>query len=162
MNKKKQILNKTQISKIDREKLEILRKTDQVKGEQLSINKEGKLATKKELKDFAIGNIENPTKKYEVYYNGITKLLRKHLPKGKENRKSRNFIYEEKNVYLTRGKRISKIGIRGADGRMGYIGDAQEVLKMIMDWIFSNGTMVELFNSLRVANLNKGYGTRQF
>ena len=32
-------------------------------------------------------------------------------------------IYEEKNTFLTRGRRIDEKGIRGADGRMGYVDD---------------------------------------
>jgi hypothetical protein len=36
------------------------------------------------------------------------------------------------------------------------------MLKIIMDWIMENGTMVDLYNSLRDLNKSKGYGTRQF
>jgi hypothetical protein len=162
MAKKIKTTKKEKISKAEIEKIEILAKTDKVKGQQLTIDNKGKLESKRELKDFAIGTVENPKKKYDVYYKGISKLLIKHLPKGKDFEKSRDFIYEEKNVYLSRGHRKDKLGIRGADGRMGYISDAEEILKVVMDWILSNGTMVELYNTLRDLNNKKGYGVREF
>lgn len=143
----------------EEERLKILAEADEVKGEQLQFTEEGNFESKKELKDFALGNIENPEKKYNVYYKGIQKLLLKHLPKGKKNEKARKYIYEEKNTFLTRGKRINDAGIRGADGRMSYMSDAEAVLKIVMDWILSNGTMVDLFNTLRDLNVEKGYGT---
>jgi hypothetical protein len=160
--KKNRPQSKVTKSKDEEEKLKILAKADEVKGEQLMLTDEGEFISKKELKEFALGNIENPEKKYDVYYKGIQKLLLKHLPKGPKNKKARNYIYEEKNTYLTRGKRISDAGIRGADGRMGYISDAEEVLKIVMDWIISNGTMIDLFNKFRDINEKKGYGTPKF
>ena len=162
MSKKTKNTKKTKLSKTDEEKLKLLAETDKVKGEQLTIGDSGKLESRKELKDFAIGTVENPQKKYEVYYKGISKLLLKHLPKGKNFKKARSYIYEEKNVYLTRGHRIDKQGIRGADGRMGFITDADTILRIVMDWIISNGTPVEISNTLRELNIKKGYGRGQF
>jgi len=159
MAKSKKLQQKIDKSAEEQEKLKMLAKADEVKGEQLAFTKEGEFVNQKELKEFAIGNIENPEKKYDIYYKGIQKLLIKHLPKGLKNKPARKFIYEEKNTYLTRGKRINELGIRGADGRMGYISDADEVLKIVMSWILSNGTMVELFTTLRNLNISKGYGT---
>ncbi|WP_454803731.1 hypothetical protein [Mucilaginibacter phyllosphaerae] len=144
------------------EKLRILAEADAVKGEQLTITESGEIAHENELRQFALGSIEDPERKYEVYYKGIQKLLKKHLPTGKKNKVARDYIYEEKNTYLSRGKRINKSGIRGADGRMGYIVDADEIFKIVMDWIIANGSMVDLFNSLRDLNVAKGYGTRIF
>ena len=146
----------------EREKMEILARAGQVKGENLFVNNQGEVERENELRQFALGNLEDPEKKYDVYYKGIAKLLKAYLPKGKANKTARDYIYEEKNTYLTRGKRINRAGIRGADGRMGYIVDAEEMLKIIMDWIMSNGTMVELYNQLRDLNVAKGYGTRSF
>jgi len=31
-------------------------------------------------------------------------------------------------------------------------------LKVVMDWILKNGSMVELYNTLRDKNIEKGYG----
>ncbi|MEI7614993.1 MAG: hypothetical protein WCK63_18995 [Betaproteobacteria bacterium] len=141
----------------DEEKLLILAQTDQVKGEQLLVMPEG-LVAEYELKNFALGLDDDPEKKYEIYNKGITKLLRKHLEKGKENKMARDFIYEEKNTFLTRGKRKRLDGTRGGDSRMGYISDQEELLNIIIAWIVSNGTMVELFSTLRNLNIAKNYG----
>ena len=92
----------------------------------------------------------------------MIRVLKIYLPKGKQNKVARDYIYEEKNTYLTRGKRVNRVGIRGADGRMGYTIDAEEILKIIMDWIMFNGTMVDLYNNLSVLNVSKGYGSRTF
>jgi hypothetical protein len=146
----------------EQEKLDILARAGTVKGEQLLIGPSGDIERENELRQFALGAIEDPEKKFDVYYKGINRLLRAHLPKGKQNKTARNFIYEEKNTYLTRGKRIKKDGTRGADGRMGYIADADEMLKIIIDWIMENGTMVDLYNKLRDLNRLKGYGVRLF
>lgn len=146
------------VSKDDEEKFLILSKADEVKGEQLVITDVG-IKTVNELKKFALGAEDNPERKYELYYKGIMKLLRKFLPKGKNNYKARKYIYEEKNTFLTRGKRIGINGIRGGDSRMAYIPDIEELLNIISDWIVSNGTMVELFSLIRDSNISKGYGT---
>ena len=146
----------------EQEKMEILARAGKVKGEQLLVGATGEIERENELRQFALGTIEDPEKKFDVYYKGIGRLLLAHLPKGPQNKTAREFIYEEKNTYLTRGKRIKKDGTRGADGRMGYIADAEEMLKIIMDWIMSNGTMVDLYNKLRDLNVSKGYGTRSF
>lgn len=148
--------------KNNEEKLRILAETDAVKGEQLTITETGAIEKENELRQFAIGSVEDPERKYEVYYKGIQRLLIKHLPSGKQNKVARDYIYEEKNTYLSRGKRINKAGIRGADGRMGYLADADEIFNIVMDWILANGTMVDLYTRLRELNISKGYGTRQF
>jgi hypothetical protein len=144
------------------EKLRILAEADAVKGEQLTITETGEVQKENELRQFALGSIEDPERKYEVYYKGIQRLLLKHLPSGRQNKVARNYIYEEKNTYLSRGKRINKAGIRGADGRMGYLADADDIFKIVMDWIMSNGSMMNLYSQLRELNISKGYGIRQF
>ncbi|MDB5131670.1 MAG: hypothetical protein JWR02_1419 [Mucilaginibacter sp.] len=162
MAKQQEITKSEQQRKNDEEKLRILAETDAVKGEQLSITETGKVEKENELRQFALGSIEDPDRKYEVYYKGIQRLLKTHLPKGKQNKVARDYIYEEKNTYLSRGKRINKAGIRGADGRMGYLADADEIFSIIMDWIITNGSMVDLYNKIRDLNMSKGYGTRIF
>lgn len=157
---------KKKVKKVDspdeEEKMRILAQADEVKGEQLSILPDGGIFISNELKLLLEGKflVDDPEKKYDLYYKGIEKLLRKHLRKGKEYAKSRGYIREEKNVFMTRGKRINEQGIRGADSRMTYIDDAQEMLKIISNWILRSGTMVELYNEFRELNINKGYGTR--
>ena len=152
--------SKAELAK-EEEKLRILAKTDEVKGEQLVFTIDGETKTQPEIKDFSILNIENPEQKFDLYYKGIQRLLINNLPKGKIHEIARKYIYEEKNTFLTRGKRIDKKGIRGADGRMGYISDAEEMLQIVIDWIMQNGSMVELYNIIRDLNVSKGYGTPQ-
>ena len=159
MAKEKNVGKKSQTEQQkEEEKLSLLANTENVKGEQLFLKEDGNFEKAKELRELVYANAQDPEKKYEIYYKGIQKILVNNLPKGKPNQKARNYIYEEKNTYLTRGKRINKKGIRGADGRMGYISDAEEMLQIIMDWIFVNGTMVDLYNKLRDLNVAKGYG----
>lgn len=157
MKDKKSTKKKVQVSKEDEEKMLILSRADEVKGEQLTIGNAG-IQTENELKRFALGSEDNPDKKYDLYYKGIMKLMRKFLPKGKENQKARRFIYEEKNTMLTRGKRIKDNGRRGGDSRMAYITDIEEVLNIITQWVASRGTMIELYTTLRDLNIAKGYG----
>jgi len=160
-NEKKQQKSAKQQA-LEQEKLRILAEADATTGEQLLISPTGELERKNELRQFALGSLEDPDRKYDVYYNGIQKLLLTYLPKGKKHKIARNYVYEEKNTYLTRGTRINRNGRRGADGRMGYVHDADDIMKIVMDWIIANGTMVELFNTLRELNISKGYGARQF
>ena len=142
----------------EQEKLMIIAKADEVKGEQLIIDIEGNLATEKELRDFALSDIQDPERMYDIYYNGIQKLLAKHLPEGQLYKPARDFIFEEKNTFLTRGHRKNELGIRGADSRMGYKEDGEQMLKIIIDWILIKGDMISLFSTLRELNISKGYG----
>jgi hypothetical protein len=161
-NKKKTEKTQKQIDEeILAEKLELLQRTDEVKGQQLFPTADGQLVTAPEISiNSRIDDINDPQKKFDIYYNYINKILKRALPKGKSYKKQRDYIYEEKNVVLTRGKRIREDGTRGADGRMGYIIDAEEVLEMVTRWEKESGKMVDLFNLLHTYNIGKGYGKR--
>jgi len=155
-NKKKEA---EKLSKQDElERMMLISKADEVVGEQLTIDTEGLLQTEDELKKFALGDIDDPERKYDIYYKGISKLLLKHLPEGKDYKKARDYIYEEKNTYLTRGHRIDEKGIRGADSRMGHIEDAEVILGLITNWIIKKGSMVNLYSIIRDLNIKLGYG----
>lgn len=78
------------------ERLEILSKSKKVKGEQLTLDEGGDIKSEKEIKDYALGTIDDPDKKHDIYYNGIQKLMIEHLPEGEQNKKARDIIYEEK------------------------------------------------------------------
>ncbi|CAA0182836.1 hypothetical protein ACE1MK_02850 [Tenacibaculum maritimum] len=140
------------------ERMMLISKADEVVGEQLSIDIDGSIQTEDELKKFALGDIDDPERKYDIYYKGIGKLLKKHLPEGKEYKNARDYIYEEKNTYLTRGHRINEKGIRGADSRMGYIEDAEKILELVTTWIINKGSMVDLYTTFRDLNIHMGYG----
>jgi hypothetical protein len=156
---KNKLLNNRQLDekKKQEEKLKILAEADKVKGEQFQITAFG-INVENEIKKLTQGLEDDPMKKYDVYYKGIRRLLRKGLVGGKENEKARKYIYEEINTFLTRGRRIRKDGTRGADSRMAYIPDHEELLNVVIQWVLGNGTMAELFNTLHELNISKGYG----
>lgn len=141
----------------EQEKLAILAKADEVKDLTLDFNTEGDFELKSEIEALMLDPIDNPEEKHDLYYNIINKLLKQYLPKGDEHRVARNYIYEEKNTFLT-GKRIDKSGIRGADGRMSYRPNMHELINIITGWIASNGSMIDLYIKLRDKNIEMGYG----
>lgn len=145
---------------LEAERARLLSQADEIKGEQISLNIDGELTKNLEFPIVLSGNIDDPDKRFDIYYKNINRILRKTLPKGKRYKEARDFIYEEKNVILTRGKRKKPDGTRGADGRMAYISDAEEVLSMVAKWANENGKMTDLFNELHSYNINKGYGKR--
>ena len=143
----------------ERERRAILMKANDVKEETFTVDISGELLVKKELENIDIDAIDNPEEKYELYYKVVNKLLRRYLPRGEKYKEARDIIYEEKNTFLTRGHRKNK-GIRGADGRMSYITDINELIKIIMEWISAKGTPFELYTKLRDLNISKGYGKK--
>lgn len=144
--------------KNEQEQREILSKIGQGGGKQLDISESG-IKSIKEIKVFALGGgTDDPKKKYDYYYNGLQRLLKKYLPKGERNKAGRQLIYEEKSTFLTRGHRKNKKGIRGADSRMTYISDAKIALDLVSNWVLRKGTPIELFDDFRNLNIKKGYG----
>ena len=155
---------KTKITKAtekDRERLEILQRAEEVRGKQLSVGLDGRLHTEDELKNFALGGVESPEKRYELYYPGIRKLLMRYLPEGKENMPLRRIVYDEKNVFLSRGKKLDSRGIRGADGRMGFEIDLDMAFKAVVKWASENGTPVQIYDAFRKLNDTYGYGHQE-
>ena len=141
-----------------REKLEIIAKADETREQNFAFDENGALTMINEINGMTIQEIDNPQEKYDLYYKILNKLLRSYLPKGPENQKVRNVIYEEKNTFITRGYRIKKDGTRGADGRMGYSTDISEFIEIVRDCYIHNATMMELYTRLRDLNISKGYG----
>lgn len=139
------------------ERAAILMKADEIKEETLDFGLDGQIALKNEIADLFLEQIDDPEAKYNMYYNVVNRLLRKHLPKGDNNKEARDLIYEEKNTFLTRGHRKDAQGKRGADGRMGYMPDMASLVNVIVEWISSQGTMFELYLRLRELNQTHGY-----
>ncbi|OJV19107.1 MAG: hypothetical protein BGO21_20575 [Dyadobacter sp. 50-39] len=142
----------------EQERLEILMRADSVRGQQLAIDNEGQLFTRDEIRSFVLENVHDPSMMYDVYYKGIDKLLRGHLPKGPDFQKSRDLIYEEKNCFLTRGHRKNEKGIRGADSRMGHIEDAEIILNVVIDSVVNSRGVFEIYCAIRDLNVSRGYG----
>lgn len=136
----------------------ILFEADKIKEETLQFDLDGQVELKNEIADLVLGQIDNPEEKYNLYYNVVNQLLKKHLPKGENFKKARDLIYEEKNTFLTRGRRKDERGIRGADGRMVFTDDINELINIITHWISAKGTMYDLYTKILDLNISKGYG----
>jgi hypothetical protein len=141
-----------------REIEDILSESDSKTGQQILISGLGDIKSENELKEFALGSIpDDPEEKYNVYYNGVEKLLNKFLPKGEAFASARKIIREEKKIFLTRGKKLDNRGIRGADSRMAYIQDMEDLMNLLVKWAFENGNLFDLYNLIREKNVDLGY-----
>ena len=149
-------------SSLDEEKLreieELLSEANSKTGEQLVIDDLGQIQSQNELKEFILGDIpDDPSEKYKIYYQGIEKLLKKFLPKGPRYKEARELIREEKKIFLTRGKKLNEKGIRGADSRMGYVQDMEDIMNLIAKWAFESRNYYELYSLIRDKNKERGY-----
>lgn len=152
---------KRELSKEDIERLEILQKADEVKGEQLSINIDSELTVENQAVKLLGQTIDDPVEKFQLYYHGLTKLLKDNLPKGKENEQVRRIVYDEKNVLINRGAKKDERGIRGSDGRMAYIEDLEIAIQIVADWISKKGSPSELFMAFWDKNEELEYGHQE-
>lgn len=148
------------LSKEELESLELLRKSHESRGKQLRVDiLKGDLTELDEFKQIASKDFENPEVKYNVYYKGLRNLLMKALPKGRQFEEGRRLIYDEKNIFLNRGKKKSdNDGIRGSDGRMTYQEKMDEMLVLITKWYSESQDPVDLYNMLYDLNERHGYG----
>jgi hypothetical protein len=147
---------KERLQELERES--ILMKADEIKEQTFSFDIDGQIELKNEIADLILEQIDDPETKYHLYYNVVNRLLKKHLPKGEEVKAARDLIYEEKNTFLTKGHRKDERKIRGADGRMAYISDINELINIITEWISNKGTMFDLYIKIKDLNISKGYG----
>lgn len=155
-NKKK--IGERKLSKEDLERLELLQKSEEIKGEQLVLNLNSELTTVNEAEKLLGQQIDDPVTKFQLYYNGLSKLLKDNLPKGKEFEDVRRIVYDEKNVLINRGAKKDDKGIRGSDGRMAYLDDLEQAIKIVANWTAKKGTPAELFMSFWDKNEEFGYG----
>jgi hypothetical protein len=149
---------KRELSKEDIERLEILQKANEVKGEQLSINIDSELTIENQAVKLLGQTIDDPVEKFQLYYHGLTKLLKDNLPKGKENEQVRRIVYDEKNVLINRGAKKDEKGIRGSDGRMAYLEDLEFAIQIVADWIAKKGSPSELYMAFWDKNEELEYG----
>lgn len=158
---KKDIKKQEGLSKADLERLELLQMANEKTGKQLTINSEtGNLEEFDELRQLVGKEFENPEEKYQLYYNGIRKLLMDFLPNDKQIRK---IIYDEKNVFLNLGKKKSdNNGIRKSDGRMTYQPVMNEILEVIIKWIGESQNPFDLYKYFYELNEKHGYGHEQY
>lgn len=149
---------KRELSKEDTERLELLQKADEVKGEQLSVNLDSEIIVENQAIKLLGQTIDDPVEKFQLYYHGLSKLLKDNLPKGKENEQVRRIIYDEKNILINRGAKKDEKGIRGSDGRMAYIEDLETAIQIVADWISTKGSPSEIFMAFWDKNEELNYG----
>lgn len=157
-NEKKEQKKKRVLSKEDIERLEILQKADEIKGEQLSIGIDSAITIENQAEKLLGQRIDDPVEKFQLYYHGLTKLLKDTLPTGKENEDVRRIIYDEKNILINRGAKKDEKGIRGSDGRMAYVEDLEKAIKIVAIWITRKGSPAELFMAFWDKNEELNYG----
>ncbi len=143
-----------------REKLEILEKAKESKGKQLAIGfEDGELVELDELKKLLSKQVEDPQEKHTLYYNGIRKVLMKYLPIDKNIRR---IIYDEKDIFLNRGKAKDKRGIRGSDGRMTYNEDMTRMVELVAEWVMTSQDPVDLYKAIYELNESLGFGHQSY
>ena len=146
------------LSKEDLERLEILQKSEDIKGEQLIINIDSELVIENQAELLLGQRIDDPVQKFQLYYHGLTKLLKDTLPKCKDFEDVRRIVYDEKNILINRGAKKDEKGIRGSDGRMAYMEDLEIAIKIVADWTSRKGTPAELFTAFWDKNEELDYG----
>lgn len=161
---KKDIKKQESISQTDLERFELLQKANDKIGKQLTVNLEtGSLQEFDELKQLVGKEFENPEEKYQIYYNGIRKLLMDFLPKGKDYKQLRYIIYDEKNVFLNLGKKKSdNNGVRKSDSRMTYQPIMNEILEIIIKWVGESQNPFDLYKDFYELNEKHGYGHEKY
>lgn len=142
----------------DLERLEILQKSEEIKGEQLSIGFNAEIIVENQAEKLFGQKIDDPVQKFQLYYHVLSKLLIDGLPKGKNFEDIRRIVYDEKNILINRGAKKDDKGIRGSDGRMGYIEDMEEAIKIVAEWTGKRGTSLDLFMAFWDKNEELGYG----
>ena len=147
-----------EFSKEDLERLKIFQKAEEIKGEQLSINLDSEITVENQAVKLLGQRIDDPVEKFQLYYHGLSKLLKDNLPKGKENEDVRRIIYDEKNILINRGAKKNEKGIRGSDGRMAYIEDLETAIQIVADWISRKGSPSEIFMAYWDKNEELNYG----
>lgn len=113
-------------SKQEKEMEELIKASQEVKSPQLGLGEEFERIPKVDV----IGDVQNPETAYELYYKALFAILKsslKELPKPQ-----REMIYDQKNIFLTRGKVKNEKGIRGGDSRQAYLSDLEMALELVI------------------------------
>lgn len=163
-NNNKKVQQDQEVNPADIERLELLQRSHEKKGKQLTIDREaGSLREIDELRELIGKHLDNPEEKYNIYYGGIRKLLMDHLPKGKDFKEMRDIIYDEKNIFLNLGKRKSDgAGVRGSDGRMTFQPVMKDILDIIIDWVGGSQNPFDLYHDFYMLNEKHGYPHEEY
>jgi hypothetical protein len=157
---KKNIKKEAELTPMEIERMELLRKVHEKTGKQLRIEaSSGSLQEIDELKGLLGKNFDNPEEKYNIYYKGVRNVLMQYLPKGREFQEARQIIYDEKNIFLNSGKKKSdNNGIRGSDGRMTFQSKMNEMLDLLLQWVSRSQNPFTLYQWLYDLNEKHQYG----
>lgn len=154
--KNKKITKKGKSREEIREEIKkFVEETDNIAQKQLD------LFSKEEDASFDVSSIKlnaaDPEASYRLYYT-IQKILKQNLPTGKANKKLRDYILEEKTIFLNRGKKKDSKGIRGSDSRMTYIDPfLEEALQIIISWLSSGANPLDLYDLFNKKNKEYGF-----
>lgn len=132
---------------------ELSKKADSISGSQLNLL--SKLSEEEDNFDTsALHDTANPDLSHKLYYN-MRRIMMENLP---EDKKLRRYVYDEKNLFLNRGKAKNPDGIRNSDGRMAYIsGFLQEAFEITIKWLSSGGSAFDLYESFWRKNEELGF-----
>lgn len=103
-----------------------------------------------------LNDTADPEKSHRLYY-GMRRLMMDNLPKGKDNKKLRQFVYDEKNLFLNRGKELDKDGIRGSDGRMTFATFLEIAFQISAEWIKQEANPIVLWQMFYDENEKFGF-----
>jgi hypothetical protein len=145
------------------EKLEILQKSREVGGKQLTFDMDSmEFKEIDEVKELLQKSIETPEERYSMFYNGIQNVLIKYLPKHKGFQPYRQIIYDEKNIFLNRGKMKDATGKRGTDSRMAYNEDYSEIVLLVSNWAMTTQDPIDLYRQLWDLNEKYNYPHQEY
>lgn len=99
----------------------------------------------------------NPDESHRLYYT-MRAVMIKNLPRGKKNLKLRRLIYDQKSLFLNRGKEKDESGIRGSDERMAYIDNFLRIaFDTTINWVREGAVPYDLFMAFYNLNSERGY-----
>jgi len=104
-----------------------------------------------------LNDTANPDESHRLYYT-MMMALRNNLPQGKKNEKLRRYVYDEKSLFLNRGKDKDDKGIRGSDERQAYISNFLKVaFDIVYKWVSHGADPFDIFMEFRKLNEKMGY-----
>lgn len=114
---------------------------------------------KEDLSEFdlsILNDTADPEKSHRLYY-GMRRLMMDNLPRGKENKELRQFIYDEKNLFLNRGNELNDDGVRGSDGRMTFTTFLEIAFQISAEWIKQGANPIGLWQLFYDENEKFGF-----
>lgn len=112
-----------------------------------------------------LNDTANPDESWRTYYTMMA-ALKRNLPRDPDKAKDaeykilRRHVYDEKSLFLNRGKVKDARGIKGSDERQAYIGNFLQIaLNTVKKWVESGGTPFDIYKAFYDLNVERGYRT---